>query len=155
QDKRNILAQHRRCDNTYYHSTWRIEMSRLRMIIALAIILISARAQEPPPPINPAPNRAADEGRGPFKTLVIRSAILIDGTGAPPQGPVDIVIENNRIRSILSAGTPGLPQRQNRQPQNADHEIDAAGMYVLPGFIDIHAHAGGEPKNPDVEYPFK
>ena len=30
--------------------------------------------------------------------------LLIDGTGAPPQGPVDIVIENNRIKSIRSAG---------------------------------------------------
>ncbi len=141
-------------------------MPRIRFIAALTITLalapsparitpFGARAQEPPPQINPAPNRAADEGQGPFRTLVIRNAILIDGTGAPPQGPVDIVIENNRIRSVRSAGTPGLPQRQNRQPQNADHEIDAAGMYALPGFIDSHAHAGGRPKNPDAEYPYK
>jgi imidazolonepropionase-like amidohydrolase len=141
-------------------------MSRIKFIAASAITLalapsatqitrFGAQAQEPPPQINPAPNRAADEGRGPFNTLVIRSAILIDGTGAPPQGPVDIVIENNRIRSVRSAGTPGLPPRQNRQPQNADHEIDASGMYVLPGFIDSHAHAGGRPKNPDAEYPYK
>src|SRR5262245_19390967 len=130
-------------------------MSRIRLIAALAVILIGANAQEPPPPINPAPNRAPDEGRGPFRTLVIRNAILIDGTGSPPQSPVDIVIENNRISSVRSAGTPGLPPRQNRQPQNADHEIDAAGMYVLPGFIDSHAHAGGRPKNPDAEYPYK
>jgi imidazolonepropionase-like amidohydrolase len=130
-------------------------MSRIRLIAALAVILIGANAQEPPPPINPAPNRAPDEGRGPFRTLIIRNAILIDGTGAPPQGPVDIVIENNRIRSVRGAGAPGLPQSQNRQGQNADHEIDGAGMYVLPGFIDSHAHAGGAPKNPDAEYPYK
>jgi len=68
---------------------------------------------------------------------------------------VDIVIENNRIKDIRSAGTPGLPLKPNREPQNPDHEIDAAGMYVLPGFIDIHAHAGGAPKNPDAEYPYK
>ena len=63
-----------------------------------------APAQEPPPPppISPAPNRGPDEGRGPFKTLAIRGAILIDGTGAPPQGPVDIVIENNRIKDRKS-----------------------------------------------------
>jgi imidazolonepropionase-like amidohydrolase len=48
-----------------------------------------------------------------------------------------------------------LPLKPNREPQNPDHEIDAAGMYVLPGFIDIHAHAGGAPKNPDAEYPYK
>jgi hypothetical protein len=92
-------------------------------------------------PLNAAPNRRADEGRGPFKTLVIRGAILIDGTGAPPVGPVDIVIENNRIQSVRSAGTPGLPLRSNRPPEKADLEIDAAGMYVMPGFVSLHEHA--------------
>jgi imidazolonepropionase-like amidohydrolase len=106
-------------------------------------------------PLNAAPNRRADEGRGPFKTLVIRGAILIDGTGAPPVGPVDIVIENNRIQSVRSAGTTGLPLRSNRPPEKADLEIDAAGMYVMPGFVSLHEHAGGAPKNPDIEYPFK
>jgi imidazolonepropionase-like amidohydrolase len=129
-------------------------MPALALTLALSA-LTTALAQEPPPQINPAPNRGADEGRGPFKTLVIRGAMLIDGTGAPPQGPVDIVIENNRIKAIRSAGTPGLPLKPNREPQNPDHEIDAAGMYVLPGFIDIHVHAGGAPKNPDAEYPYK
>jgi imidazolonepropionase-like amidohydrolase len=109
----------------------------------------------PPPRINPAPNRGPDEGRGPFKTLVIRGAILIDGTGAPPQGPVDIVVVNNRINAIRSAGTPGVPLKTNREPQNADLEIDATGMYVLPGLVDLHVHAGGRPKNPDAEYPYK
>jgi imidazolonepropionase-like amidohydrolase len=139
-------------------------MLRARLISAVIIALAlapnvmqrgAAQAQEPPPQIVPAPARGADEGRGPFKTLVIRAAMLIDGTGAPPQGPVDIVIENDRIKSIGSAGTPGLPLKANRPPEKPDHEIDAAGMYVLPGFIDSHAHAGGAPKNPDAEYPYK
>jgi len=116
------------------------------------------RAQPQPPQeggLVPAPNRRADEGRGPFKTLAIRGAILIDGTGAPPAGPVDIVIENNRVQSVRSAGTPSLPLRPNRPPQGADLEIDATGMYVMPGFVSLHEHAGGAPKNPDAEYPFK
>jgi imidazolonepropionase-like amidohydrolase len=103
----------------------------------------------------PAPNRRADEGRGPFKTLAIRGAILIDGTGAPPVGPVDIIVSGNRVQAVRSAGTPGLPPRQGRAPQNADLEIDASGRYVLPGFISLHEHAGEAPKNPDAEYPFK
>ena len=59
--------------------------------------------------IHPSPRPAAgrDEGKGPFKTLVIRGAMLIDGTGAPPRGPVDIVVEGNRIAAVRSAGTPG------------------------------------------------
>lgn len=127
---------------------------------ALALVCLAAVfsvAQDPPPPpqLMAAPNRAADEGSGPYKTLVIRGAILIDGTGAPPQGPVDIVIENNRIKSIQSAGTPGLPLRSNRRPEKTDFEIDATGMYVLPGFVDLHVHAGGRPKNPEAEYAYK
>ena len=43
----------------------------------------------------PAPDRA--EGIGPFPQLIIRGATLINGTGSPPFGPVDIVIEHNRI----------------------------------------------------------
>jgi imidazolonepropionase-like amidohydrolase len=102
-----------------------------------------------------APNRRSDEGKGPFKTLVIRGVTLIDGTGAPPQGPVDIVVSGNRITAIRSAGTPGLPMRANRGPQNPDHEVDGTGMYVMPGFVDLHVHAGGAPKNAEAEYAYK
>jgi imidazolonepropionase-like amidohydrolase len=102
-----------------------------------------------------APNRRADEGKGPFKTLVIRGVTLIDGAGAPPQGPVDIVVSGNRITAIRGAGTPGLPMRANRGPQNPDHEIDGTGMYVMPGFVDLHVHAGGAPKNAEAEYAYK
>src|ERR1700755_1716700 len=44
----------------------------------------------------PAPARRSGEGAGPFKRMVIRGATLIDGTGAPPIGPVDIVVEGNK-----------------------------------------------------------
>jgi imidazolonepropionase-like amidohydrolase len=102
-----------------------------------------------------APERRSDEGKGPFKTLVIRGAMLIDGSGGPPRGPVDIVVEQNRIKEVRSAGTPGLPPRSNRQPDKPDYEIDATGHYVLPGFVDLHVHAGSRPKNAEAEYAYK
>jgi hypothetical protein len=114
-----------------------------------AFVAVSAQS------LNPAPNRRSDEGQGPFKTLVLRGAILIDGSGAPPVGPVDIAIENNRIQSIQGAGTPGVALRPGRPPKNAEHEIDATNMYVLPGFVSLHEHAGEAPKSPDAEYPYK
>src|SRR5262245_1624188 len=133
--------------------------------LAIGLVLISdisvVVAQQPARPavregaLQPAPNRRPDEGRGPFKTLVIRGAMLIDGTGAPPQGPVDIVVEGNRIAAVRSAGTPGVPMRPNRAPQSSDLELDATGMYVMPGFVDMHVHAGGAPKNEDAEYAYK
>ena len=143
-------------------------MFRTRYILVTLLAVVAAggalRAQNPVQPLTetpmrrealtPAPSRARGEGSGPYATMVIRGAMLIDGTGGPPRGPVDIVISQNRITAIRNAGTPGVPLRPNRQPK-ADHEIDATGMYVLPGFIDAHVHAGGAPKNPDAEYPFK
>jgi imidazolonepropionase-like amidohydrolase len=112
-------------------------------------------SQDRPPQLASAPNRKPDEGRGPFKSFVIRGATLIDGTGSPPFGPVDIIIENNRIKTIRSAGTPGVQMRQNRQPQKPDFEIDATGMYVMPGFVDMHTHAGGAPKNAEADYAYR
>jgi len=144
---------------------WRAMRTRLATLFFAAAVYATVAAQNPAQPapqparerdpLTPAPARRAGEGAGPFKTLVLRGAILIDGSGAPPFGPVDVVIENNRIASVRSAGTPGLPLRANRPPQNPDHEIDATGMYVLPGFVSLHEHAGGAPKNPDAEYPYK
>jgi predicted amidohydrolase YtcJ len=40
----------------------------------------------------------------------------------------------------------------NRPPEKPDYEIDATGHYVLPGFVDVHVHAGSKPKNADAEY---
>lgn len=122
-----------------------------------AIALLSAAIAAPGiaqrPDLNPAPART--EGRGPFPKLVIRGVTLIDGTGAPPMGPVDIVIENNRIADIRIAGTPGLPLKPGRPPTDATEELDATGMYVLPGFVDVHTHGGDPTKSPNLEYAYK
>ena len=102
-----------------------------------------------------APARKAGEGQGPFKKMVIRGATLIDGTGGPPLSPIDIVIENNRITSVRQAGWPGLPLQPNREPRDADFEIDARGLYVMPGFVDMHVHGAGRDKAPDLSYNYK
>lgn len=91
------------------------------------------------PPIN-APVRG-DESEGPFKRLVIRNANVIDGTGAPPQGPLTIVIEEDRIVEIRGGGTGSLHLGESDDGENA-RVIDAAGKYVIPGLIDAHAHFG-------------
>src|ERR1700746_745428 len=79
-----------------------------------------ARGQGEAPP--PAPNRRADEGLGPYTRLVIRAATLIDGTGAPPLGPVDIVIEKDRIVRVASVGYPKGGIRDAGRPAKGDYE---------------------------------
>jgi imidazolonepropionase-like amidohydrolase len=123
-----------------------------RAAILTTALFAALHAQEP---ITPSPNRPAGEGEGPFDRLVIRGATVIDGTGAPPRGPVDIVIEGNRLREIRNVGVPVIPPVQAGRPARGTREIDATGMYVMPGFVDLHVHTGGAPKAPDAEYVHK
>jgi hypothetical protein len=105
--------------------------------------------------VEPAPDRQVNEGDGPFNRLIIRGATVIDGTGAPPIGPVDIVIEKNRIVEVRSVGYPKVAIREAARPTGAVKEIDATGMYVLPGFVDCHAHIGGVAQGTPAEYVYK
>ena len=89
--------------------------------------------------------------------LILRGATLINSTGAPPLGPVDIVIENNIITKIQNVGYPGVPINNSRRPKlsNGGVEIDCEGSYILPGFIDTHGHIGGRSQGANPEYVFK
>ncbi len=110
---------------------------------------------EKPKSIQPAPARA--EGEGPFPRLILRGGILVDGTGAPPIGPVDIVIRGNRIERIKTVGFPGVPIDPDRRPEaeEGDRELSIEGMYVLPGFVDMHGHIGGVEQGTPAEYVYK
>src|SRR5438093_4182723 len=125
-------------------------------LLFIALISISAplRSQDEPRPIPKSPPRA--EGEGPFERLILRGSILIDGTGAPPMGPVDIVIQKNRIVEIRSVGFPQVPIEEAKRPKAnpGDKILDLAGMYVLPGLIDMHGHIGGAPQGTPAEYVF-
>ena len=92
------------------------------------------------PPAKSSPARGA-ESEGPFEKLVIKNAYLLDGTGAPTQGPVTIVVENDRITSIKGAGSGGLSHALEEQGAGVKI-IDAVGKYALPGLVDAHVHLG-------------
>ncbi|MGC4021573.1 MAG: amidohydrolase family protein [Cyclobacteriaceae bacterium] len=96
------------------------------------------------------------EGDGPYSQLIIRGVTLINGTGAPPNGPVDIVVKGNRITEIRNVGNPGMPINPGRRPklEKDGKELDCSGMYLMPGFIDMHGHIGGS-QAPIAEYVFK
>ena len=121
--------------------------------IFLIFIISNLLSQSDKKSLVPGSNRS--EGDGPYKRMVIRGATLINGTGSPPIGPGDIVIEDNRITDVRSVGYPGVPINEKRRPKKGDYEINASGQYVMPGFVDLHAHAGSVQKAPETDYVYK
>lgn len=122
----------------------------LVLLLAFTALLQTAFAQN-----NEVPKRS--DGEGQYDRLVLRGGYVIDGTGAPPFGPVDIVIENDRISQIKVVGTPGVPIRDKGRPAKGTREIDVSGKYILPGFIDLHTHIHSLKKDQKVspDYIFK
>jgi hypothetical protein len=120
------------------------------LLIFSAILMNAVTAQIAKAPL-------VKEGEGPWPQLIIRGVTLINSTGAPPIGPVDIVVENNRIVNIANVGAPGVSIDTKRRPQlkEGGKELQAEGMYLLPGFIDMHGHIGGTEQGTPAEYVFK
>lgn len=114
----------------------------------LLCITVSAQIQKAP---------LAKEGDGPYTQLILRGGILVNGTGTPAYGPVDIVVENNRIVSISVVGFPGAKIDPERRPKlkEGGKELNCEGKYILPGLIDMHGHIGGDEQGTPAEYVFK
>jgi len=77
---------------------------------------------------------SAQEHGNRYDRLVIRNVILLDGNGTPPEGPVDIILEKNKIQSVRSS------RRSADAYQSGETILEGNGMYALPGLINIHAH---------------
>lgn len=106
-----------------------------------------------------APDGAPDRvrGEGPFERLILRGVTVISGEGAPPVGPMDVVIEGDRIAALRNVGYPGVPVDEERRPRarEGDRVLDLDGHFLLPGFIDMHAHFGGDDQGVPAEYVAK
>ena len=63
--------------------------------------------------------------------LIIRNGQIVDGTGSAPYHG-DVAIKDGLIAAVGSVGG------------SADREIDAKGLAVTPGFVDIHTHYDGQ-----------
>ena len=63
--------------------------------------------------------------------LVIKNAKIVDGTGSAPF-TADVAIDEGRISAVGKILTSG------------QQEIDATGLVLTPGFVDIHTHFDGQ-----------
>jgi len=127
---------------------------QLRWLLVCSAVCATAMLSLSAQQMSQTPARQAGEGEGPFERLVIRGVTVIDGTGAPPRGPMDVVVQNNRIAEVSSVGFPGVPISERGRPQKGAREIDGAGWYLMPGFVDAHVHCGGGQAR-DPEYVYK
>lgn len=101
-------------------------------------------------------DRRPRHARAARRTL-ITGGTVIDGTGAPARR-ADVLIEGDRIAAITpqprrDTANPSTPSNPSTSPSptvgeavatdpgGADHVIDAAGRWVVPGFVDIHSHS--------------
>jgi cytosine/adenosine deaminase-related metal-dependent hydrolase len=93
-----------------------------------------------------------DLAEGPYERLVIRGAMVVPGHGGPPAGPYDIVVRGNVIESMVPFDPVTAERRGASQRATGDRVIDASGMYVMPGMIDLHMHLRTEPQ--EIEYVY-
>lgn len=63
--------------------------------------------------------------------LVIRGGTVVDGSGRPP-ATGDVAIDGDRVTAV------------GRVADTGRNEIDAEGLLVLPGFVDVHTHYDGQ-----------
>ena len=63
--------------------------------------------------------------------LVVRGGTVLDGTGAPAR-TADVAVRNGVVTEV------------GRVDGTAARTIDADGLLVTPGFVDIHAHYDGQ-----------
>ena len=67
---------------------------------------------------------------GQDRTILIKNGRVMDGSGNP-WIRADVLIRGDRVEAVGALGDVA-----------ADEVIDATGLYVTPGFIDTHSHAG-------------
>jgi N-acyl-D-amino-acid deacylase len=96
-------------------------------LVAFLVACIPAHAPEPPP-------AAAYD-------LLIAGGTVVDGSGAP-RYRADVAITGDRIALVSREAVPR---------EGARRTIDATGLIVAPGFIDLHAHLDPLLRLPDAE----
>src|SRR5207245_11434436 len=90
-----------------------------------------------------AQSASAPEQPGPFGSLEIRDVTVIDGSGAPAFGPVNIYIKGNRIERVVSVDAIARERREEEGPGEEEKEAtrpdglhEGQGMELTLGLGD-------------------
>lgn len=133
----------------------RYVLTALAALVSATPVALTAQQRPAAPPVG-APAVVTKQfgplGEGPYKSLVIRNAMVIPGHGGPPAGPYDIMIEGNMITQMIPFD-PVTAERNGVRPRmTGDRVIEADGKYVMPGMIDLHTHIRTLPE--EIEYVY-
>ena len=125
-------------------------------LLSPALVSLASAQQRPAAPPTAAPavvtRTFGDLAQGPYKSLVIRNAMVIPGHGGPPAGPYDILIEGNMITQMVPFDPVAAERRGAGTRLTGDRIIEAEGKYVMPGMIDLHTHIRTLPE--EIEYVY-
>ncbi len=64
------------------------------------------------------------------ESLLVRNVMVIRGNGNPPTGPTDVLVTGNTIDRV----------GRFRGKQAPKTVLDGTGKFIVPGFINMHAH---------------
>ena len=81
--------------------------------------------------------------------MLITNAMVVVGVGTPAEGPYDIHIKNGLIKTLKSSS------KDSDIRKEITEQIDAKGGYVLPGFINMHAHSMYKRSGIDMSQPYQ
>jgi cytosine/adenosine deaminase-related metal-dependent hydrolase len=81
--------------------------------------------------------------------LLVTNAMVVVGVGTPAEGPYDIHIKDGMIQAISAAS------EDNKLRSTEIQQLDAKGAYVLPGFINMHAHTMYNRAGIDMAQPYQ
>jgi adenine deaminase len=95
---------------------------RTRLLLLLALVLSGGAASAQ----RPLPTPVAEP-----LDLIIEGARIVDGTGRPAFAG-DVGVLRGRIVALAPAGA--------LRQASASRRIDARGLVLAPGFVDVHSH---------------
>ncbi len=99
------------------------------MLVLLAAMASPAVARDEPPA--PPPDRY----------VLVRCGTLLTRIGEPLRRRVTLVVKNERVEGVHEGWDgPDLGAKPGATPGTIAREVDAKGLFVLPGLIDCHVH---------------